>query len=810
MKQVDRPTGRFVGRDRDVATLRTAVMNGHRVIVLTGGPGVGKTRLANEVVASIEVPSVFVSARDAGSGDDLIAAILGALDVRHEAGQAITTEIIRSLGRSSSIIVLDDLDTVDGVELTLQQLLADCAGLQLLVTSRGPIGIADHLAHRVEALPVAKLQDVDPAVLATDPAVTLFCDRAIELVPTFRLDAGNATTIASICRHADGIPLAIELTAARMAVMSLEALLVELDRTSLLGLVGGSLRDSIERSWALLTPDQQALVASMSVLVAPAPLEMIQAVSGRTGPASTSATIDDLTQMVDLHLVDPDRHATDRARFGLPSSVTAFAREQLDRSGHTADALTRLVKVTASEARHDAAASLSIDRLPSSGLLDDFDNARLAVATAMGSDDFTAAFVVQFIVDVAPAFFSRGESRPLSSHLTAVLAHRDDDPPPALRAVALAWLGRCESEHTYPPDREALTRRLRQVLELCPRIDEPRARLDVLATVAEMLPYLTEPSVAEAAASQGLQLATEIGDEARRGRFLSLSGVVAHNTGSPREGADYAVQGIAAGVRSGDDAIVARASLVMRGIDREHRPMDAPEIDMANVVELARRSGDQRLVLWALASLGVEQVESGDNGGTAGTIIELLELAAPLDYMPSRRHALTLAAMLAATRRDDAAAAQFLGSLSLVAAVVTGAMAPNAVTRHAAMISQIRASLGDDGFREAMAAGASMSWSNALDAARDYATTFRGGSAEPTRRVAAGASGQPDVLTNRELDVLRLLATGATNKTIAAELGLRPKTVMHHNESIYRKLRVRGRAAAVSAAIRSGVLGDSP
>jgi predicted ATPase/DNA-binding CsgD family transcriptional regulator len=806
---VVQPSGRFVGREQDLAALRRALASGKRAVVLHGGPGVGKTRLAIEVADSLDVTRVFVPARDARSGEDLTAAILGALELRHEPGQAIMTEIVRVVGNAPSVIVLDDLDAFKGVEGALHRLLDGWTNAQLLITGRRSIPLPTAAVHRVDPLPRPRGDDLDPVTMANQPAVALFCDQATEIDPAFRLDARTAATIASICRHTDGIPLAIELTASRLAVMSPEALLAELDRNSVLGLVGGALRESIERSWALLTTDQEVLLASMSVLTAPSSLETIQAVSGRDRTSSTSATIDDLTQLVDLHLVNPDLTTTDGARFGLSSSVATFARERLERSGRTREALMRLVHVTMSRARAEAAFAVSLDVAPSDGLLAEFDNIRLAVETAIASEDVARAEVVQFVVDVAPHFFARGEVRSLSSHLTTVLDARSEDLSPALRAVSLAWLGRCESEHTFPPDREASTRRLREALDVCSRIDEPQVRLDVLATVAEMLPYLTDPSVAATAASQGLQLATEIGDDARRGRFLSLSGVIAHNTGSPQEGARFAVQAIAAGMRCGDDALVVRGSLVLRGIEREHRPSDAPEISMPHIVELARRVGDERLELWALAALGVDQIETGDARGAATTIVALLALAEPLDYMPSRRHALTLAAMLAAMRGDHGDAARFLGSLSLATAVVTGAMAPNAMVRHAGMIDQIRSSLGDDRFREAMASGAALAWPDAINAAHRYANALLEDTSTARLPMSSTVSRGPDSLTGREREVLRLLATGATNKTIAAELGLRPKTVMHHNESIYRKLRVRGRAAAVSVAMRSGLL-DEP
>jgi DNA-binding CsgD family transcriptional regulator len=264
------------------------------------------------------------------------------------------------------------------------------------------------------------------------------------------------------------------------------------------------------------------------------------------------------------------------------------------------------------------------------------------------------------------------------------------------------------------------------------------------------------------------------------------------------------VDAIGAALRAGDESVVARASLVLHGIDREHWPNDAPEISLAHVVDLARRSDDERLLLWTLAVLGADQVALGDEQRAAHSIVELLRLAEPLDYTPSRRHALTLATMLAARREDHVEAARFLGSLSLVTAVVAGGMAPNALERHTAMIARTKSALGEDRFRELCAAGGAWSWSEAVDAAYRYAETL----AEGVPAIAASAS--PEVstgnLTTRELDVLRLLATGATNKSIASTLGLRPKTVMHHNESIYRKLRVRGRAAAVSVAMRTGLL----
>jgi predicted ATPase/DNA-binding CsgD family transcriptional regulator len=799
-----------VGREDDLRALRCALEEGQRLLTIRGGPGVGKTRLAIEAVGTTRIPSLFVRAREVVTEDDLTAAILLAMGLRHDVGQAVTSEIARAFGNSRTIVVLDDLAAFDDAEGALLRLLDNSAGLQLVVTGRAPIGVADCTSHRLDAFSISTLDAADPHAMADHPAVALFSDRAIEVDPTFRLDATTASTVAAICRRTGGVALAIELTASRLALMSPSSLLAELDRSSVLGLVGGALRDSIERSWALLTPDQRTLLASMSVLIGPATLETIQAVSGRPETAATSATIDDLTRLVDLHLVDPDRHATGRARFGLPSAIAAFAREHLDRTEQSGEVMRRLVHVMASAARRDASLSMSLDRLPGNRILEDFDNTRLAIEATLRSEDVEAAFAVQFLVDTAPAFFALGESRTLSSHLVRTLDQWPTHTPAALRAVALAWLGRCESEHTYPPDRDALTRRLREVLELCPQIEDHRARLDVLATVAELLPYLTDPSVAADAATRGLCLATEIGDEARRGRFLSLSGAIAHLSGSPQRAALHAVEAIAVGVRTGDDALVARASLVLRAIDAVHRPVDAADVSMASVVERARSSGDRRLVLWALGSLGLEQVESGDPVSAARTIVELLELSDPLDYTPGRIHAVLLTTLLAASRRARRDAARMLGALSLVTAVIDNALAPTARARHRAMVDHLLRSLGEDEFGDALTEGAAMSWHDALEAARIYASSVIGASSSPqtaTTRASATPDGS-DSLTARELDVLQLLATGATNKAIAAELGLRPKTVMHHNESIYRKLRVRGRAAAVSSAIRSGLLDD--
>ena len=309
-----------------------------------------------------------------------------------------------------------------------------------------------------------------------------------------------------------------------------------------------------------------------------------------------------------------------------------------------------------------------------------------------------------------------------------------------------------------------------------------------------MLPYLTDASVAADAAAHGLRLATEVGDEARRGRFLSLSGAITHNSGSPERAAQFAVEAIAVGVRTGDDALVARASLVLRGIERSHRPADAADVSMTSVVARARTSGDRRLVLWSLGALGLDQVQSGDEASAASTIIELLELAAPLDYTPGRIHALLLTTLLAASRNDHCDAARTLGSLSLVSAVIDGTLPPSAKIRYRAVLDQLIGSLGENEFRNAMTEGAAMSWHGALDAAQTYAVSLIGAPprSQSGRNATSTMSRSTARLTTRELDVLRLLATGATNKTIAAELGLRPKTVMHHNESIYRKLRVRG------------------
>jgi predicted ATPase/DNA-binding CsgD family transcriptional regulator len=806
VRQIDRPAGQFFGREHDIAHLDEARCRGIRSLQLSGGPGVGKTRLAVELATSGTAASVMVPSRDVSSPDGLFAAILGVLRRRHEPEQSVVDEVVRALGATPTVLVLDDLSAFDGIEAVLCRLLDDCPTAELIITTRRPILKIDGVVHRLDPLPIPPLDDLHPDTAIAHPAIALFCDRAVGVNPTFALDAGNVSTVASICGRANGIPLAIELVAGRLAVMSPQALLAEVDRSSVLDLVGGALRDSIERTWSLLTSRQRALIENLSILVAAASLETIHAISDGDQPIST--TIDDLTQLVDVHLLDPDHDSVDGSRFSLPPAIAAFGREQLERAGREPDARRRLVQAMADRARAHASGTTSLQRPPTRSLLVEFDNVRLAIDSAVGDADADAGIVVQFLVDAAPDFVARGESRRLAAHVSTLLDRRADQITPALRASGLAWLGRCESDHSHPPDREALTRRLREVLEVVDQIHDDTARLDVLVTVTEMLPYLTDPSVATTAATHGLQLATTIGAEATRARFLSLSGVIAHKSGAPAQAARLAVDAIGAALRAGDESVVARASLVLHGIDREHWPNDAPEISLPHVVDLARRSDDERLLLWTLAVLGADQVALGDEQRAAHSIVELLRLAEPLDYTPSRRHALTLAAMLAARREDHVEAARFLGSLSLVTAVVAGGMAPNALERHTAMIARTRTALGDDRFRELCATGGARSWSEAVDAAYRYAEML----AEGVPAIAASVPPAVSTgnLTTRELDVLRLLATGATNKSIAATLGLRPKTVMHHNESIYRKLRVRGRAAAVSVAMRTGLLDQRP
>ena len=337
----------FIGREREEVALRQLLSRADaRLVTLTGPGGIGKTRLALQVAAEIagEFPGgvCFVPLSAVEEHGLIATTIVQALGVREVANQSPQESLKEYLGGLNQpvMLLLDNFEHLIAAAPVIAQLLTIGPQLKILVTSQAPLHVYGEHEFPVPPLALPDPKSMPPLeALSRLPAVALFVERARAVKHEFVLTKENAPTVAAICARLDGLPLAIELAAARIKLLSPPSMLTRLEsRLSLL--TGGArdlpsrqqtLRGTVDWSYGLLNPEEQTLFRRLAVFTGGCTLEGVEAVCDTKGDLGIDV-LDGMTSMVDKSLTQHVEQADTETRFRMLSTIREYALERLTES----------------------------------------------------------------------------------------------------------------------------------------------------------------------------------------------------------------------------------------------------------------------------------------------------------------------------------------------------------------------------------------------------------------------------------------------------------------------------------------------
>jgi predicted ATPase/DNA-binding CsgD family transcriptional regulator len=787
-----------LGRESEVAELRARLRDSEvRLLTLTGPGGIGKTRLALEAGAALvdHFPHgvAFVDLAPVRDAARVPAAIAQALDVRETGAGSALDALVVELQDKALLLVLDNLEQVLAAAPALAELLAACPGVTLLVTSRAPLRLRWE-----QEVPVAPLALPDPHLaadmkaLADVSAVALFIQRARAVRPGFALTPDNAGDVAAISTHLQGMPLAIELAAARVRLLSPRALRARLAEgtgaTTLQLLSGGardlpkrqrSLRATIAWSHDLLSAMERTLFRRLAVFTGGCTLEAAEAVCGEAPeeamPGTLSApseppasgVLEGLASLVEKSLLVQHEGPDGEPRFGMLETIHEFGREQLAGSGEEevlrrrhADYLLQFAR-TAGRALAGPAQGEWVRRLER-----DYHNLRAALAWALTAGEGEQA--LRLCAALHTFWYNKGHYREGRDWCARALAAASQAPPATRATVLRGAASLADIQHAYVEARSLIE----ASVALYRTGDDRGGLARSLALLGMIARHERDWATARQACEEALAIYAEAPEPWGQRLALGVLGWVAEDQG---------------------DRTTARRLL-------------------AASLAVAREGKSPIDVALQLNNLGIVAIRDGDDVEAELRHREALRLTSEVGAHEPLACALEGLAAVAAARRDPRRAAGLLGAAAGLRAEIGAPRIAQFEEEHRRVVPLVRQALGEEAFETAAARGA------AVPIAEVAAAALAGASVADTPPVVTAGGGTPRELprraspanlTPRQIAYLRLLAGGATNKAIAAELVVSEAAVEQMLVRLYEKIHVRNRAEMIRFAYEHGLL-DAP
>ena len=730
-----------------------------RLVTVIGPAGVGKTRLALAGAQAVapDVPDGVVRVDLAPLEDPRLVAeaIAVAAGAGSSRGASALEAAVAALRDGSALLLLDNFEHVEPAAADLGVLLDACPGVTALVTSRHVLGLS---AERT--LPLAPLSTpaADAGEARASAAVALFVARARARDPSFELTPEVVASVAEICRRLDGLPLAIELAAARVAVLAPPAMLARWDAAVGLDTEGArdlpsrqrTLRSAFDWSYDLLEEQEQTLLRRLASFPGGFDVHAVEAAQRGDGGVLAPLHLDPistLAALVDRSLLHREAGSAAEPRFSMLVTVRSYLRERLGEAGEEPAADLWMAHVCAAAVRRP-------DRVfPTTFSGDELDRIDRELNNIRAALDVLVAREPARALDLGAGlfrFWSARHVREGRDWLERALRAAGPDVPPAVRARALfaaTWLAHFQGDYG------ARRRMADECLAAAQLADDPviLARALYVAGVA-----LTDEDAA--------------GAEARYRESLALC------------------------ERIGDDTGVATASNDLGELARSAGAFDDAQAHYGRALDLWRRMGDLTGVARGAHNLAQAARDIGDLPRAADLLRESLTASAQVGDGHSRSSTLPALVAVAAERQPSIAAATLYGAAEAEMAAAGIVLDPIDAEPFARAHTLLRAALGDERTRDAQARGGAL--------APEQTDLL----VERLLSGDEGAASTDGVLSRREREVVGLLAAGLTNAEIASRLVLSEHTVHRHVANILVKLGARSRAAAAVTAAERGLL----